>query len=221
MRNQVIKITVFVIIVIAFWFVARKLGIFERINNINDFIVYINSLGVYQYIIFLFILLVLSVTSSLMQPLLLVAGVIWGPVIGGLLCLFGQALSGVIVLMFSRYFLRDSIYERFKTNKTFIRIQDGFERNGNQYLMFTRAASLFPYNIQNYFYSLTKIKAFNFFWISFVFASPSFFFYTFLADRIIEEGVNFQLFLLVSLLAIVTVGIPLLIKYISSRKATS
>ena len=57
-------------------------------------------------------------------------------------------------------------------NAQFRRIDEGVQRQGWRMLMVTRLVPLFPFNLQNYAYGLTKIRFATYFFVSWICMLP-------------------------------------------------
>lgn len=89
----------------------------------------------------------------------ILAGLLFGPVLGTICCTLAAAAGAVLAFLTGRFFLKDSIKPLAVQNKYLKKMLfDGSGRNEIFILMITRLVPLFPYNLQNFAYGVTDIK---------------------------------------------------------------
>jgi uncharacterized membrane protein YdjX (TVP38/TMEM64 family) len=77
----------------------------------------------------------------------LFAGLLFGPVLGTLLCLVAATLGASLTFPIGRYFLRDAVKPMLGKSRHLKRLLfDDVEKSGMVLLMITRLLPLFPYN---------------------------------------------------------------------------
>ena len=118
----------------------------------------------------------------------IVAGLIFGPVLGTVLCSVATTLGAMLAFVVGRFFLKDSIKPMAMKNKYLKKWL--FDESGNNELfvsMITRLVPIFPYNLQNFAYGVTDIKFSTYSIASLIFMIPGTAMYTVgtagLADR--------------------------------------
>lgn len=135
------------------------------------------------------------------------AGILFGPVLGTVCCCVAATLGAVAAFVAGRYFLRDSIRPVAMKNKYLKRwLFDESGKNQIFLLMITRLVPLFPYNLQNFAYGVTDIRFGTYTIGTFLFMIPGTAMYTVGAAGI-AGGANRTLYLgiAVALAAVVTV----------------
>ena len=146
-----------------------------------------------------------------------IAGLLFEPLTGTVLCLTAATLGAVIAFLAGRYFLRDLVRPMLSKSEILKRLLfDDAEHSGIILLMITRLVPLFPYNLQNFAYGLTDIKLLPYTLYTFLFMAPGAAAFTLGAAGIgNEERRNLYLFIAVILAVIVTsAGILLRRKFI-------
>lgn len=118
----------------------------------------------------------------------ILAGLLFGPVLGTLCCSAATTLGAMGAFLAGRYFLKDSIRPIVLKNRYLKKwLFDESEKNAVFVLMLTRLVPLFPYNIQNFAYGVTDISFGTYSICSFLFMLPGTAMYTVgmagLADR--------------------------------------
>ena len=118
--------------------------------------------------------LVYSITPSLFLPGLpvtVVAGLAFGPVYGTALALIGATIGASFAFLIARYFARSKI-EGMLGGKLKA-IDEGVEKKGWVYVAITRLIPIFPFNLLNYAFGLTKIKFSHYCITSFICMLPA------------------------------------------------
>ena len=103
----------------------------------------------------------------------LIAGLLFDPFTGSLLCLIAATLGAVLAFIAARYFLKESVkpmLEKSLILKKFL--FDDVQHSGVILLMITRLVPLFPFNLQNFAYGLTDIKLITYTVYTFLFMIP-------------------------------------------------
>lgn len=118
----------------------------------------------------------------------IVAGVVFGPLWGTLLCLVAATTGAALSFVVGRYFLKDSLKPRIARNEYLNRLLfDGAERNAVIVLAITRLVPLFPFNLQNFAYGITDISFATYTLWSFVFMIPGTALYTVAAAGFVAQ----------------------------------
>ena len=108
-----------------------------------------------------------------------VAGLLFGPVLGSFLCLVAATLGAVLAFLAGRHFLRDAVRPWVERNRHLKRLLfEDVERSGIMLLMVTRLVPLFPYNLQNFAYGVTGIGLWPYTLCTFLFMAPGVAFFT-------------------------------------------
>lgn len=140
-----------VITVIAF---SAKMGIGEKLTALQD---WIGSLGILGPLVFVVLYAVATVAALPGSALSIVAGAIFGPVLGVVTVIFAATLGASMAFLVSRYFARSSIERWLEGNEKFRKLDDLTARHGDIMVAITRLVPLFPFNLLNYGFGLTKV----------------------------------------------------------------
>ena len=118
------------------------------------------------YIVGFFLLYVavtgLSIPGAAIMSL--VAGALFGVVIGTLIVSFASTMGATLAFLSSRYLLRDWVQDKF--GERLRAVDDGLEKDGAFYLFTLRLIPVFPFFVINLLMGLTRIKTGTFFWVS-------------------------------------------------------
>lgn len=96
--------------------------------------------------------------------LTLLAGAIFGLLVGTVVVSFASSAGATLAMLSSRYVLRDSVKARFGARLA--DIDKGIEREGAFYLFTLRLVPLFPFFVVNLLMGLTQMKAATFYLVS-------------------------------------------------------
>ena len=107
------------------------------------------------------------------------AGTLFGPWWGTLLCLIATTLGAIIAFIVGRFFLQDSIKPMLeKSPKLKKMLFDDVGRSDITLLAITRLVPIFPYNLQNFAYGITDISLSHYSLYTFLFMIPGVALYT-------------------------------------------
>jgi len=118
---------------------------------------WIVGLGVVAPLVFIAIYAVATVTFLPGTPLSLLAGLLFGPVFGAVWAVIGATIGATLSFLVGRYGARGLVESWTASNDRVRRLDEGVERHGWRMLLLTRLVPVFPFNLQNYAYGLTKI----------------------------------------------------------------
>lgn len=94
----------------------------------------------------------------------LVAGALFGLVLGTVIVSFASTIGATLAFLSSRYLLRDWVQGKF--GERLRAIDDGLAKDGAFYLFTLRLIPVFPFFVINLLMGLTRIKTWTFFWVS-------------------------------------------------------
>jgi uncharacterized membrane protein YdjX (TVP38/TMEM64 family) len=94
----------------------------------------------------------------------LVAGALFGLVIGTIIVSFASTIGATLAFLSARFVLRDWVQGKF--GERLRAINDGLEKDGAFYLFTLRLIPVFPFFVINLLMGLTRIKTGTFFWVS-------------------------------------------------------
>jgi len=105
-------------------------------------------------------------------PITLAGGILFGPIWGVVYTITGATAGACVAFLVSRYIARDWIEDKLKSPR-WRRLDEGVEKRGWKIVAFTRLIPLFPFNLLNYAFGLTKIKFLHFAAATFIFMLPA------------------------------------------------
>lgn len=110
--------------------------------------------------------------------LTLAAGALFGPVLGTLYSLTGATLGATLAFLAARHLAADWAARR--SGRRLTQLIQGVEAEGWRFVAFVRLVPLFPFNLVNYAFGLTRIPLFAYAATSFVCMLPGAFAYAYL-----------------------------------------
>ena len=172
--SSTIKIKSVIIFFFLFIFVAALYFIYTNLNFFS--IAYVSNFyseisnkvseNYLAYYLFFFVIYFLVAVFALpiAAILCLIIGALFGLVQGIILASFASSLGALVCFLISRYLFKSFIEKKFK--KSIKTINTGIAKDGLYYLFFVRMTPIFPFFLINLVFSVTKIKALQFYIIS-------------------------------------------------------
>ena len=148
------KIILIVFVVVAILYGAHRLGAGPVLKNALD---WIRGLGPLAPIAFVAIYIAACVLFLPGSILTIGAGVIFGVVRGSIYVSIAATLGATAAFVVGRYFARDWIAEKLEGNAKFKAIDEAVGREGWKIVLLTRLSPVFPFNLLNYAYGLTRV----------------------------------------------------------------
>ncbi len=118
---------------------------------------------------FLIFIGVYAMAAVLLVPgsiLAIGAGALFGLGAGALLAIVGAVLGAIGAFLVGRHLVRDRIAHAFAGNSKFTLIDHAVAREGWKMVLLIRLSPLFPYNLVNYAFGLTRIRFKPYAWAS-------------------------------------------------------
>ena len=141
-------------LVIAILMVARFLGLADRLGDLRDWIKSLGSLGA---LVFILIYVVAVVAALPAAPVSVAAAALFGSVWGVILINIGATLGAGLAFLVGRYFARDAVVNWLGHNEKFRRLDQLTEEHGAIIVALTRLVPIFPFNLLNYGFGLTRV----------------------------------------------------------------
>ena len=182
MKNK--KLWLFAGIIIAIFILNHRFGWAAYIGNIDN-LSFMEELVQNNLWMASLIYVVLTAVGCVVLALpgvtfAILAGLIFGPWLGTLLCSVATTIGAMAAFLAGRFFLQESIKPVVMKNKylkKWLFDQDN-DKNTIFVLMITRLVPLFPYNLQNFAYGITDIKFSTYSLCSLLFMLPGTAMYT-------------------------------------------
>ena len=153
-RKDIGKLVLFAAVVLSLIALARLFGLGERLQELRDWIAGMGNLGMVAYV-GLYIVAVAAAVPGL--PISIAGAAIFGALKGVILVSIGSTLGASLAFLIARYLARDAIYRRLSGNEKFQRLDALTGKHGAIIVAITRLVPLFPFNLLNYGFGLTRI----------------------------------------------------------------
>jgi len=148
-RPALLVVTIVLILVLAWVF-----GIGGRLGALRS---WIEGLGSWGPLVFFFLYAAAVVAAIPGSALTVVAGTLFGSALGVVVVINAATLGASLAFLIARYFARDAVARRLSSNETFQRLDRLTEEHGAIIVALTRLVPLFPFNLLNYGFGLTRI----------------------------------------------------------------
>lgn len=149
-----------VVILAALIIAARALGLQEllRPENLGLLREYVSGLGALGPVVFILAYAAGTVAFLPGTPFTLLAGLAFGPVLGAVYALIEASAGAILSFLVARYVARDTVSTWVVRNERLKKLDAEVGRQGWRILVITRLVPVFPFNLQNYAYGLTRIR---------------------------------------------------------------
>ena len=174
MKNNLIKIVITAGIFAVMYVLLRHYGVTDavRLENVPKIKTWVAGFGVIAPLVYIGLYLVSTVFFLPGTPVTVLAGIAFGPVWGIFYASVASIISVSCAFLIARYAARGLVESWVVNNPQFRKIDAQVERQGWRVLMFTRLVPLFPFNLQNYAYGLTRIRFSTYLLVSAIFMLP-------------------------------------------------
>ena len=220
-KKSPVKLIATVVILAIVIFLMQYFGLFQQISienmvNLKGWIEGFGLLGPLVYVV-LYIAACLFFLPGL--PIAVLAGLAFGPLMGAVWASIGATLGASAAFLVARYAARGMVEGWVENNPLFKKIDEGVEKQGWRMLMITRLVPLFPFNLQNFAYGLTKINFTTYVLVSWICMLPGAIAFTFMGGAIVAgEGDLTTTFIYLGVGALFFVFISLLPGWLQKRK---
>ncbi len=174
MRCKLIKCIAACVTIVLIYFILRHYGITEYINlkNVHKIKTWVSGFGIIAPLVYICFYIIATLFFLPGLPVTVLSGVAFGPVLGVVYAWIGSVIAVSLAFLTARYVARDLVENWISENAQFKKIDEKVEQEGWRILMFTRLVPLFPFNLQNYAYGLTKIRFTTYVLVSSIFMLP-------------------------------------------------
>ncbi len=141
-------------VIIALLVVARVLGLGEKLGALRD---WIQALGAWGPLVFFVLYVAAAVAAIPGSALTVTGGVLFGSFWGVILTLHAATLGAALAFLVSRSLARQAVVRWLGQNRNFQRLDRLTAEHGAIIVALTRLVPIFPYNLLNYGFGLTKV----------------------------------------------------------------
>jgi uncharacterized membrane protein YdjX (TVP38/TMEM64 family) len=182
-KKNIIKLTLFAGVIIAIITLIKMTGLDQFLDK-ERLHSWIKGFGPWGPLVYI---LIYSITPSLFLPGLpvtIAGGLAFGPVYGTLFAIVGATIGACLAFLVARYFARSQVECLLEGRLK--KIDEGVEKKGWIFVAITRLIPIFPFNLLNYAFGLTKIKFSHYAITSFICMLPATAAYVVLSSSLLD-----------------------------------
>lgn len=201
-------------VVISFSFFKEQLQLPERLETVLETVRDLGPWGPGALAAVYVLACVFFVPGSLLT---LAAGFLFGVVLGTIAVSVGSTLGAAAAFLVGRFLARDWIEARVARNPRFQALDLAVAENGFKIVLLTRLSPVFPFNLLNYAYGLTRVRFRDYFLATWIGMMPGTILYVYLGSLVekladllagkVESGSGGRALFLVGLAAAAAVAI--------------
>jgi uncharacterized membrane protein YdjX (TVP38/TMEM64 family) len=174
-------------VIIAIIVLSYVFGIGEKLVALRD---WIDSLGALGPLVFVFIYAGATVAALPGIAITIVAGAIFGSLVGVIVVSIASTLGASTAFLIARYFARDATAKWLAKREKFKKLDNLTEKHGAIIVAIVRLVPLFPFNLVNYGFGLTKVRFWTYVFWSWLCMLPGTILYVVGTDAVIQAIVN-------------------------------
>ncbi len=150
------------------WKIAGLVGIVAVLVAINqifpldeytvNFLRWVEGLGIWGYLVFALLYILFTVLFLPGFILTVGAGTIFGLLWGFIVVSIGSTIGASLAFLIGRFVARDAIEKKVSGSAKFAAVDRAVADRGWKIVFLTRLSPVFPFNLINYAYGLTKVK---------------------------------------------------------------
>jgi len=150
------------VVVIAILVLSYVFGIGEKLAALRG---WIEALGALGPVVFIPIYAGAVVAALPGSAITIIAGAIFGSVLGIIVVSIASTVGAALAFLVGRYFARDATAKWLSKRERFRKLDDLTEKHGAIIVALVRIVPIFPFNIVNYGFGLTKVRFWTYvFW---------------------------------------------------------
>ena len=170
-------------LLIAILVLARFLGLADKLGDLRD---WIKSLGALGALVFILIYVVAVVAAIPAAPISVAAAALFGSVWGVIVINIGATLGAGLAFLVGRYFAREAVVNWLGRNEKFRRLDGLTEAHGAIIVALTRLVPIFPFNLLNYGFGLTRVPFWTYVFWTWLCINPGTVLYVVGADAVLQ-----------------------------------
>jgi uncharacterized membrane protein YdjX (TVP38/TMEM64 family) len=142
--------------------------VFDAQGALKGVLAWISGLGPLGPVIFVGIYVVATVLFLPGSVLTLGAGVVFGVIEGSIVVSIAATLGATCAFLVARYLARDWVSRQVAANDKFRAVDEAVAREGWKIVGLTRLSPIFPFNLLNYAYGVTRVSLRDYFFASWI-----------------------------------------------------
>jgi len=174
-----LKVIVVIVAVIILLGAAKYFHIQDLLRSALD---WVGRLGPWGPLIFIAIYILACVLFLPGSILTLGGGVLFGVIKGSIIVSISATLGATCAFLVGRYLARDWVAKKIQPNEKFQAIDEAVAREGWKIVGLTRLSPVFPFNLLNYAYGLTRVSVRAYFFASWIGMMPGTIMYVYIGS---------------------------------------
>lgn len=209
--RSVAMVVLILCVIIAF----RYLGIGEKLGDLRQWIQDFGSLAPLVYVLIYIIAVVAALPGA---AITIAGGALFGSVTGVILVSIGSTIGASLAFIIARYVARNAIAKKLSGNETFQKLDRMTEEHGAIIVAITRLVPIFPFNLLNYGFGLTRVPLWTYVFWSWLCMIPGTILYVVGTDAVISGLLQGNVpWLLIAVLVVAGIALFLLVKFAKRR----
>ena len=190
---------------------AKLFGLGDRLGELRAWILGLGPLGAVVFVLIYGVATTVALPASVLT---VAAGAMFGSVLGVVLVSVGATLGAAGAFALARWFARDSVSRWLQGNEKFRKLDALTERHGAIIVAITRLVPIFPFNLLNFGFGLTRVPFWTYLFWSWLCMLPGTVLYVVGADAFTRGLAEGRVpWVLVGALAMSLVILVLLVRY--------
>lgn len=156
--RPIVLLTVIIVVLI----LSRVFGLDKRLGELRN---WIDSLGLWGPGVFILLYIGAVIAGIPGSAITVAAGALFGSILGIILVSISSTIGASFAFLIARYFARDAVANWLSTKEKFKRLDRLTENQGAIIVAITRLIPVFPFNLLNYGFGLTRVRFWTYvFW---------------------------------------------------------
>lgn len=190
---------------------VRFLGVSEKLWALRQ---WLTTLGPWEVPVFILIYLIAVVAFVPGELITMAAGAMFGSVLGIVVASIGATAGASLAFLISRYYARDAVVRWLGGNEKFQKLDRLTAEHGAIIVALTRLIPVFPFNLLNYGFGLTRVPFWTFVFWSWLCMIPGTVLYVVGADALAQALVQRQVpWPLIGIFAVALLFLSIVVRY--------
>lgn len=155
MNKRIITLLIIALLITGLVILNREYDVAEQLKAL---LTWINQQGIWAPIIFIGTYIAATVLMIPGSLLTLGAGVVFGVAWGSLYVSIAATLGASLAFLIGRYLTRDLVEQKLGSNPNFAAVDRAVADRGWKIVLLVRLSPIFPFNVINYLFGLTKVS---------------------------------------------------------------
>ena len=169
------------VVLIAVLVLAKVFNVGEKLGDLRDWLV---TLGPWGPLVFLLIYIVAVVAALPGAAITIAGGALFGSMLGVILVNIGATIGASLAFLIARYFAREGVVNWLSKSDKFRKLDHLTEEHGDIIVALTRLVPIFPFNLLNYGFGLTRVPFWTYVFYTWLCTLPGTILYVVGADAV-------------------------------------